>query len=393
MEHLLSRRVQAARSSVIRDLLKLVEQPGMLSLAGGLPAPESFPVARMREAVDRVLGSSTGLASPLQYGPTEGVGPLRDWVALQAGGGATQDNVVITTGSQQALDLLAHALCDPGDMVVVEHPAYLGALQALEAAGAELVPVASDADGIRVDELEARLAGGLRPKACYVAPNFQNPTGATLTLERRRVLAELADRYGFLVIEDDPYRELRFRGEHLPQVRTFGTNVVSLGSTSKVLAPGLRVGWLVAPTWLVPATVRLKQARDLHTSSLSQWLAHDVLTDDAFLAGHRPELARIYAQRCEALCAALSGSFGDGAEFDLPEGGMFVWARLVGIDTTALLPVAAGNGVAFVPGGAFHLDGGGREHARLSFATLPPVGLDEAVRRLVASVEGAPTSA
>lgn len=390
MEHLLSRRVQAARSSVIRDLLKVVEQPGMLSLAGGLPAPESFPVDRMRAAVDRVLGASTGLASPLQYGPTEGVGPLRDWVAAQAG--ATQEQVVITTGSQQALDLLAHALCDPGDEVVVEHPAYLGALQALEAAGARLVPVTSDTHGIRVDELAERLAAGLRPKACYVAPNFQNPTGATLALERRGALAELADRYGFVVIEDDPYRELRFRGTQLPQVRTFGANVVSLGSTSKVLAPGLRVGWLVAPTWLVPAVVRLKQGRDLHTSSLSQWLAHDVLTDDAFLAGHRPVLASLYAERCDALCAALTARLGDGVSFDRPEGGMFVWARLAGVDTTALLPVAAAGGVAFVPGSAFHLDGGGAEHARLSFATLDPAGLDEAVRRLAAAA-GVPAPA
>lgn len=390
MEHLLSRRVQAARSSVIRDLLKVVEQPGMLSLAGGLPAPESFPVGRMREAVDRVLGSSAGLASPLQYGPTEGVGPLRDWVAAQAG--AAQENVVVTTGSQQALDLLAHALCDPGDTVVVEHPAYLGAIQAFEAAGAVLEPVASDAHGLCVDQLEARLAAGLRPKACYVAPNFQNPTGATLALDRRRALAGLADRYGFLVVEDDPYRELRFRGEHLPQVRSFGANVVSLGSTSKVLAPGLRVGWLVAPAWLVPAVARLKQGRDLHTSSLSQWLAHDVLTDDAFLAAHRPVLASLYASRCDALCAALVARFGGGVSFDAPEGGMFVWARLAGVDTTALLPVAAAGGVAFVPGSAFHLDGGGAEHARLSFATLTPDGLAEAVRRLAVAA-GVPASA
>lgn len=386
MEHLLSRRVQAARSSVIRDLLKVVEQPGMLSLAGGLPAPESFPVGRMREAAERVLGASNGLSSPLQYGPTEGVMPLRQWVADQAGGGTQVDQVVITTGSQQALDLLAHALCDPGDPVVVEHPAYLGALQALEAAGAAIETVPADADGIRVDVLADRLAAGLRPKCCYVAPNFQNPTGATLALDRRRTLAELADRYGFLVIEDDPYRELRFRGEQLPAVRSFGTNVVSLGSTSKVLAPGLRVGWLVAPAWLVPATVRLKQSRDLHTSSLAQWMAHDVLTDDTFLTGHRPELARIYAERCQGLSDALRGRFGERVTFAEPDGGMFVWAGFAGVDTTALLPVAAAHGVAFVPGSAFHLDGGGRDQARLSFATLRAGEFGEAVERLATAV-------
>ena len=390
MDHLLSRRVRAARSSVIRDLLKVVEQPGMLSLAGGLPAPESFPVARMREAADRILGASDGLSSPLQYGPTEGVGPLRSWVADQMGGGTAgvvqADQVVITTGSQQALDLLAHALCDPGDVAVVEHPAYLGATQALEAAGAALEPVPADADGIRVDVLAQRLAQGLRPKLCYVAPNFQNPTGATLAQDRRSALGDLADRYGFMVIEDDPYRELRFRGHHLPAVRTFGANVVTLGSTSKVLAPGLRVGWLVAPSWLVAPCVRLKQARDLHTSSLSQWLAHDVLGDERFLAGHRTALAALYAQRCDALCGALIDQLGDRVSFVAPDGGMFVWAALAGVDTTDLLPRAAANGVAFVPGGAFHLDGGGRDRARLSFATLGAEGLAEAVRRLVAVV-------
>jgi 2-aminoadipate transaminase len=268
----------------------------------------------------------------------------------------------------------------------VEHPAYLGALQALESAGADIVAVPADAHGIRVDLLADRLAAGLVPKICYVAPNFQNPTGATLAADRRRVLGELADRYGFVVLEDDPYRELRFRGEHQPMVRAFGANVVTLGSTSKVLAPGLRVGWLVAPAWLVPAVVRLKQSRDLHTSSLSQWLAHDVLSDEQFLVGHRRALAAIYEARCDGLAAALRAGFADAVEFDSPEGGMFLWARMPGVDTTALLPKAARAGVAFVPGSAFHLDGGGADRARLSFATLLPAQMDEAVDRLVRAV-------
>lgn len=388
MEHLLSRRARAARSSVIRDLLKVVEQPGMLSMAGGLPAPESFPVARMREAADRVLGASSGLASPLQYGPTEGVMPLREWVAEQQGGGTMAEQVVITTGSQQALDLLAHALCDPGDEIVVEEPAYVGALQALDAAAATVVGVPADEHGLRVDVLAERLAAGLRPRAVYVAPNFQNPTGATLALDRRRALAELADRYGFVVIEDDPYRELRFRGEHLPTIRSFGTNVVTLGSTSKVLAPGLRVGWMVAPAAIVPAVVRLKQSRDLHTSSLAQWMAHDVLGDETFLAGHRRTLATLYAEREDAVATALADALGDRIEFARPDGGMFLWARLPGVDTTALLPKAAANGVAFVPGGAFHLDGGGADRARLSFATLRADQVAEAVHRLSVSLPG-----
>jgi 2-aminoadipate transaminase len=381
---------------VIRDLLKLVERPGVRSLAGGLPAPESFPVGRMREAVDRVLGRSEGIASPLQYGPTEGVGVLREWVAAVAEPVATIDQVVITTGSQQGLDLLAHALCDPGDVILVEEPAYLGALQAFRSAGADLVPVPLVAGGLDVDVLAEQVAAlraaGRTPKACYVAPNFQNPTGATMSTERRRQLGELADRLGIVVIEDDPYRDLRFAGEPLPSIRQFGELVVSLGSGSKVLAPGLRVGWMVAPAWLVPAVVRLKQARDLHTSSLSQWVAHDVLADDGFMAAHRRGLADLYGTRCAVMVDALRRHFGTAVEFVPPDGGMFVWVRLAGLDTTALLATAVDHGVAFVPGGAFYVADGafdGFDRARLSFATLLPDELDDAVSRLASAVADA----
>ena len=394
-ERLLSQRARSARSSVIRDLLRLVERPGVRSMAGGLPAPESFPVERMRVAVDRVLGRSVGIASPLQYGPTEGVGVLREWVAAQADPAATADQVVITTGSQQGLDLLAHALCDPGDVIVVEEPAYLGALQAFRTAGATLVPVplvrdaGPDGDGLDVDALAAHLAGGLRPKACYVAPNFQNPTGATMSAARRARLGALADQYGFVVIEDDPYRDLRFAGDPQPSIRRSSELVVSLGSGSKVLAPGLRVGWMVAPSWLVPAVVRLKQARDLHTSSLSQWVAHDVLADAAFVAQHRLTLAELYGSRCAALVDALRHHLGDRIEFAAPDGGMFVWGSIAGVDTTALLPIAVEEGVAFVPGGAFYVEDDapdGRDRVRLSFATLLPAELDDAVARLARAV-------
>ena len=394
-ERLLSQRARSARSSVIRDLLRLVERPGVRSMAGGLPAPESFPVERMRVAVDRVLGRSVGIASPLQYGPTEGVGVLREWVAAQADPAATADQVVITTGSQQGLDLLAHALCDPGDVIVVEEPAYLGALQAFRTAGATLVPVplvrdaGPDGDGLNVDALAAHLAGGLRPKACYVAPNFQNPTGATMSAARRARLGALADQYGFVVIEDDPYRDLRFAGEPQPSIRRSSELVVSLGSGSKVLAPGLRVGWMTAPAWLVPAVVRLKQARDLHTSSLSQWVAHDVLADAAFVAQHRLTLAELYGSRCAALVDALRHHLGDRIEFAAPDGGMFVWGSIAGVDTTALLPIAVEEGVAFVPGGAFYVEDDapdGRDRVRLSFATLLPAELDDAVARLARAV-------
>jgi 2-aminoadipate transaminase len=382
----LSRRASTATTSAIRDLLRLLERPDILSLAGGLPAPETFPIARMREAAERVLGDTgTYGSAALQYGPTEGVAGLREWVAAWLAA-CTPEEVVITTGSQQALDLLFHALVDPGDVVVVESPSYIGALQAVEATQPRLESIPMDADGMRVDLLAERLAAGLRPKCLYTVPNFQNPSGVTLSGERRRLLAALADEYDFVVIEDDPYGLLRFRGEHLAPLRTLTPNAVTLGTVSKLLAPGLRVGWAAAPTWLVGSLVRLKQARDLHTSSLSQHLALDVLSDRRFLSAHLAGLPAVYHQRCDALQAALAAGFGDRAEITRPDGGMFLWAQFAGIDTTAWLGRAIERGVAFVPGAAFHRDGGGAEAARFSFATLMPERLVEAAERLVASV-------
>jgi len=382
MESLLARRARNARSSVIRDLLRLVEQPGVLSLAGGLPAADCFPVERLRVAADRALAAVGVLGTQaLQYGPTEGDGELRDLVAARAG--VESSSVLITAGSQQALDLLARALIDPGDVVVVERPAYLGALQALRTCEPELVGIESDADGMRTDRLADRLEGGLRPKVVYVVPNFQNPTGAVMAVERRRQLAELADRFGFVVIEDDPYGELRFEGEALPPVASFGERVVRLGTVSKVLAPGLRVGWAIAPAALVGPLVRLKQAADLHTSSLSQRVALDAWGDDAFMAEHLTLLRRVYADRAAALLAALPPAL----KADAPRGGLFLWARAVGLDdSTALLPVAVEQGVAFVPGSAFDLDDRPGPWLRLSFSVLDPEQLGLAADRLGAAL-------
>ena len=283
-DDLLSRRGRGATSSVIRDLLQLTNRPDVLSLAGGLPAPESFPIARLREAADAVLeGSGRYGPEAVQYGPTEGIPALREWVAeiyTASGGACSAADVLITTGSQQGLDLLARALVDPGDDVVVESPSYVGALQALSGCDPCLVPVAADRDGLRTDVLEERLVAGLRPALCYVVANFQNPSGATLAIERRRHLAALAERYRFVIVEDDPYGALRFRGSPLPPVRSFTPLAVTLGTVSKLLAPGLRVGWLAAPSWLHGPLVRLKQAADLHTSTLCQRMAVELLRDD-----------------------------------------------------------------------------------------------------------------
>ena len=379
MEHLLSARARTTTSSVIRTLLCLTEQPHVLSLAGGLPAPESFPLARLAAAAQRVMAEP----KTWQYGPTEGLAELRDWAGDELGAPASR--TIITTGSQQGLDLVARALLDPGDVVVVEAPAYVGALQALAANGADLRAIEADGDGLRTDRLARALMGGLRPKAVYVVTNFQNPSGATMSSVRRAALAELSDRFGFVVIEDDPYGALRFRGESLPSVAASGGVVVQLGTASKLLSPGLRVGWAALPAWLVDPVVRLKQSADLHTSTLAQRIAFDVLSDRAFMGGHIESLAALYQVRADALADALEGAL----QFERPDGGMFLWCRAPGLDTTALLDVAVAAGVAFVPGAAFHVDGTGTDRLRLSYATLTPEALGEAAQRLATVISSA----
>ncbi|HEX2575478.1 MAG TPA: PLP-dependent aminotransferase family protein [Aquihabitans sp.] len=382
-------------SSAIRDLLEITEQPGVLSLAGGLPSPEGFPVAAFERASAAVLGiSATGA---LQYGTTEGHRPLREWVAGRYG--STPDGVVVTHGSQQALDLLARATTRAGDPVVLADPGYIGAIQAFRAAGADLVGVPADHDGLRVDVLEDRLADGLRPTLVYVVANFDNPSGATLGEDRRRRLADLADRYGFLVVEDDPYGQLRWRGEAPTALRSLTDRCLSLGTVSKVLSPGLRVGWAVGPPPVVRSMVVLKQAADLHTSSLTQHLVHHVLTEPGFLDDHLAGLRTRYRAQAEALVAALRDVLGDAFAFAFaqPDGGMFVWGDVSSadgapVDTAALLPVAVARGMAFVPGTAFSVSEPHRSAMRLSFATGTPAELAEGVARLAAALADVATA-
>lgn len=380
-EPALSRRAASVRSSVIRDLLHLTEQPHILSLAGGLPATEAFPVDDVQAATTRVLAEGPG---GLQYSTTEGHPPLRQWIAEQCGHGVDAEQVLVTAGSQQALDLIARAMLDPGDVVVIDDPGYLGAIQALSLAEPTFVPVPVDADGIDVARLAELLEGGLRPKLCYTVGAFQNPSGATLADGRRRALADLADRFGFLIVEDDPYGHLRWSGSTPPPVSAYTDRCVRLGTFSKIVAPGLRVGWLAAPLWLTNALVKLKQAADLHTSSLSQRIIADLVLQPGWFEAHVARIMPIYAERSAALTAALRSHVGDVLTFDEPSGGMFLWATLTGGgDSEALLRQAVEAGVAFVPGSAFGVDG--RSHLdriRMSFATLTPDDLDEAARRM-----------
>jgi 2-aminoadipate transaminase len=368
-------------SSAIRDLLHVIDRPDVISLAGGLPAAETFPTAELADAMSRILTTDP---SAVQYSATEGIAPLRDWVAARHGVDAGQ--VVITHGSQQALDLVARALLDPGADIALADPAYVGAVQVLRLAGAQLLPVANDTDGLRVDDLERRLRRGERPVLVYVVANFDNPTGATLSADRRVALATLADRYGFVLVDDDPYGELRWQGSAPPALASMTDRVITLGTVSKVVCPGLRVGYVVAPQAVARALVLVKQALDLHTSTLAQRALHDLLTAPGFLDRQLERLREVYRQRASALADALRAELGDALRFRSPSGGMFVWGEFVDeIDTQQLLAAAIDRGVAFVPGQAFSVAGDHHRALRLSFATNAPDQLAEGVRRLAAA--------
>jgi 2-aminoadipate transaminase len=370
-------------SSAIRELLTITERPEIISLAGGLPEPETFPVAEIAGAIADLLATEASRA--LQYSTTEGYLPLRDLIADWHDAAAGQ--VVITHGSQQALDLVVRALVDPGAVVALAEPGYVGAIQAFRLAGAVLAAIPSDRDGLIVDALAERLVEGCRPALVYVVPNFHNPTGATMPADRRRALADLAERYGFIIVSDDPYGHLRWAGEEVAPICSFTDRVVSLGTISKLLCPGMRVGYAVAPPALAAALVMLKQAVDLHTSTLAQMAAYRVLSDPGFLPRHLEAIRPVYRRRAALLIAALA-QLGDGATFSPPDGGMFIWVRLdrPDIDTHRHLAAALASGVAYVPGRAFGIDEDHRQELRLSFASASATELGEGVRRLVASL-------
>ena len=375
----LSRTARATTTSAIRDLLEHARRPGMISLAGGLPDAELFPTEQLAELAGLLLRERG--REVLQYGPTAGDPALREYIVTTTPCAAGIRNVVVTTGSQQALHLIAQVLLDPGDTVVVGDPEYLGALQAFRTRDAQLAPMPADRHGIDVDALATAIEHGLAPKLVYVVPNFHNPSGAVLLEDRRTRLLELAHRNGFMVVFDDPYRDLAANRGPTPEPAPHPM-AIHLRSVSKVLAPGLRVGWMIAPRPLSEAVERAKQSADLHTSSLSQAIVLDAVSADWFPA-HLDRLSSSTATKRDSLCLALSEVFGSRIEFDTPGGGMFVWARFTdGSDTTALLPDALERGVVFVPGAAFAVERDLGSHLRLSWATADAATLGEAVVRL-----------
>jgi 2-aminoadipate transaminase len=392
-EYRYAHRMQRMGSSVIRELLKLTEQPDIISFAGGLPAPDVFPVEEFRAACNYVLDHFGPQA--LQYSTTEGYRPLREMIARHTARYAvevTADNILITSGSQQALDFIGRLFLNRGDYIVVESPTYLGALQAWNAYGAQYIPVRADEDGMIVNELEAALRIG--PKFIYILPNFQNPSGYTLSLERRQKLVELADKYGVPIVEDDPYGQLRYEGEHIPSVVAldsefrgpngghYSGNVIYLSTFSKLLAPGLRLAWVIAPPEVIRKLVMTKQAADLHTSSFNQYVAYEV-AKGGFLDEHVKVIRAVYKERRDVMFEMMEEMFPAGVSWSKPQGGMFLWGTLPeGMDAADVLKRAIEKKVAFVPGAAFHPRGGGENTMRINFSYSSPAEIREGVTRL-----------
>ncbi len=387
----LAQRMSRIKTSAVREILKVAERPDILSFAGGLPAPELFPVQAIAEAHAEVLATEGQAA--LQYSTTEGYGPLREWICghlKKRGRVAHADQVLITNGPQQGIDLAAKVLLDPGDLVVVENPSYLAALQTFGAFEAKFATVGSDDQGMRTDDLE-RLLATHKPKLVYVVANFQNPKGTTLSLERRRELVRLAQKHRFLILEDDPYGELRFTGEHLPSLASFDDEgvVVSLGTFSKTLAPGLRIGWAVGPKDFVRSMTVAKQSTDLHTATLAQRAVAKLLTRFDY-AAHLESLRPIYGQRASAMLDALKLHMPAGTKWTTPEGGMFLWVELpAGLSGDLLLPKAIEQKVAFVPGSPFFANHPRSEFMRLNYSNRPPELITEGMRRLGAVIAAA----
>ncbi|WP_112272566.1 aminotransferase-like domain-containing protein [Lentzea terrae] len=371
-------RTLSVASSPVRDLLALTSRPEVISFAGGLPAPELFDLDALRAAYSVALQDR----SVLQYAPTEGNSVLRSLVSERlTGRGLPTSDVLITSGSQQALTLVATALLEQGAVVAVEEPTYLAALQCFQMVGARIVPVASDADGLSVASLRSVVAAE-RPTVLYLVPTFANPTGRTLSAARRAEIAALAEEHSFWVVEDDPYGELRYRGSAVAPLAAISDRTIYLGSFSKIGAPGMRLGWLRAPAELLRTLVIVKQAADLHTSTVDQaaaavYLAHNDL--DAHVA----RLCVAYGARRDTMIEALPAAVPDGTTWTDPDGGMFVWLRLPGVvDSAELLKEALSYDVAFVPGAPFFATTPDRATFRMSFTTNTPEEIVEGMARL-----------
>ena len=376
-----AQRAEQLQSSFIREILKITQRPEIISFAGGLPSPATFPVEEMRAAFDKVLSQQGKIA--LQYGPTDGYGPLREWIAHRLSTADVKilpEQVMMVSGSQQALDLLGKVLVDEGSKVLVETPSYLGALQAFSVYRPQFVSVATDDAGL-VPQSVAAVAEGAR--LLYALPNFQNPTGRSMSVERRIELVETCARLGLPLIEDDPYGALSYRSEPAPKMVAMNPNgVIYMGSFSKVLTPGIRLGYVVAPLPLLRRLELAKQAADLHTAQLTQMVVYEVVKD-GFLDRHIPTIRTLYANQCQAMLDAMAEHFPSSVSWTKPEGGMFIWVTLPQhIDSMKLLEEALEQHVAFVPGAPFYANTPETNTFRLSFVTVPPERIRDGIARL-----------
>lgn len=375
------------KASEIRELLKLTTMPEIISFAGGLPAPELFPTEDLKK-VDEAVLTKEGQAA-LQYGTTEGYTPLREQIAGRMKKSfmvdCTPENIVITSGSQQGLSLLAQIFLNPGDVVLVESPTYLGAINAFKLCGPEFVEVPTDDKGIIPEELEKILAKyGDRVRMMYVIPEFQNPTGITWPMERRKAFMDIINRYDFPVLEDDPYGELRFDGDKVPSLKSMDTkgNIIFLGSFSKILMPGLRIAWMVADPVIIDKVVKLKQAVDLQSSSFGQRQT-SFFIDMYDLDAHVAKIKELYKKRRNLMCDSMKEYFPEGITFTYPEGGLFTWVTLPeGMDAKELMPKVLAKNVAYVPGGPFYPHGGNANYFRLNYSNMPEERIVEGIKRL-----------
>jgi DNA-binding transcriptional MocR family regulator len=391
---ILSNRMQTTSSSAIRDLLRHSKIPGMISLAGGIPAPDLIDTDGLELATTRAMEDAKSVI--YQYGLTEGESLLKEQIVshLSAQGlHVASDNILVTTGSQQALDIVARTFLDEGDHVLLEEPTYLAALQVFQMAGANTIPFQVSQDGVNFEQLES-LVAKQRIKLMYLVPNFSNPTGKTLSLTERKALVEFAIRHDILIIEDDPYGALRYDGEHIASLFEIATQsfnsknrVIYISSFSKILAPGLRLGWCVSPANYFHPLCRAKQFMDFHSSTLSQYIAGYYLQSERL--GIRLHLLKhAYKSRRDALIKAISAHLPDALELNVPEGGMFLWGRLTnGLDASHVLQQALSHNVIFVPGKYFYSETPDLSSIRLSFSTISPSLAGEAAKRLAIAIQ------
>lgn len=380
-----AKRMDNIRASEIRELLKLTQQPHIISFAGGMPAPESFPIEEFKKINKEVLESNGALA--LQYGPTEGYYPLREAIAKRMKKldvDAKAENVLITSGSQQGLDFAAKIFINPGDIIVCESPTYLGAINAFKAYEPKFIEVSTDDQGMDMDELEEVLKANDNVKFIYVIPDFQNPSGRTWSIERRKKLVELANKYNVAIIEDNPYGELRFEGEILPAIKHFDTEgrVAFLGTFSKILCPGLRLGWVVADTDLLSKFILVKQGADLQSSTVSQVEVAKFL-ERYDLDEHIKKIIDLYKHRRDVMIDAIEKEFPKEVKYTYSEGGLFTWIVLPEyMNARELAKKALEYNVAYVPGGSFFPNGGNENTARLNYSNMNDEKIREGIKSL-----------